>query len=524
MKRPLIVVRMLSAQVYERLFLGRWESLGGMVLLGFFVFVFLFATVHRRDLSSEWAEYSVKYFPIERYPNLIRLWIEHGYFKHGGLRFLEPVDQNPTQEVYRSNPMGFLQAAHLLERVNYWLRGKFSYMLLVLHNQAWVWFSSALLGVLGMRLAKRMELKPLYTLFLGAACAITYQTFPINLWYYWEIYPTTVLSFFAILFLLIEEVSFGRAGLPRWVMVLRGLCVFALVYTELYSALFFLAMYAVAASLLAPETHSWSRSLRTVILPAGSALGVFALQLLWVRFAYPGVRLIGAAFSYRTGLDGSTQFYVTHLDLIVTRYSLKLNAPLTLLVQSWFLFVAGGISIVLLVVLYLTRLPQLKGALLILAMALGLYVPFVFVFSQAAVIHPYGYDAYLAIPLIVALFAVLPASLERLAKNTGVITFSMILIAFCYSMVQLRVYAVTFPLKNSPEGCGSHTICQRDFPPEIGSRHPAGGPPRVPFPPLGHDSARVTLSLSSLPLVELGITPGLMIRMSSLPRILRRME
>jgi hypothetical protein len=449
----------LVQRLYERLLLGRWESLATMVLFGFLVFGFLFATVHHRDLSIELPKYAAEYFPIERYPTVIRVWIEHGYFKHGGLAFREPVDQDPTQEVWRSNPMGFMQAAHLLERMNYALRGKFSYTLLMLHNQAWVWFSSALLGMLALRLARRMEINPLYTLFFGIACAVIYQTFPINLWYYWEILPTTVLSLFAILFLLIEEVTFGRERVPRWITVLRGLCVFALVYTEPLGALFFLATYILAAVVLSPESLKRQSVLKTLILPASLALGFFALQVTWVRLNYPGIRLVGSTLMFRTGFDGSTQYYTSHLDLITSRYALKLNAPLAPLTQWGFLFVVGSLSVLALVGLYLTRLPQLRCAMLILAIALGLYVPFAFMFSQAAVIHPYDYDARLAIPLILASFAVLPACLERLTKNTGVIVLFVILAAFCYSMVQIRAYAIAFPLPHLKNGCGSGNIC-----------------------------------------------------------------
>ena len=62
-------------------------------------------------------------------------------------------------------------------------------------------------------------------------------------------------------------------------------------------------------------------------------------------------------------------------------------------------------------------------------------------------IHPYGYDIYLLLPLVVALFGVAPATLEQRSHNTGVFVYATILLAWCFAFVQLRTYAMQFPLK-----------------------------------------------------------------------------
>lgn len=444
-------------RIYERLLLGRWESFLGLLALGGVVLIFLFATVHRRDLSVDLAKpYTYTAAESTRYPKLIQFWIEQGYLKHGGLWFLQPGDVGYIDEdhprVYRSGAMGFLQVAHLLERINYTFRGKISYTLMVVHNQAWVWLSSAWLGVLGMRLSRRIGTPARYALLFGAASAVIYQTFPTNLWYYWELLPTGVIASLAILFLLIEEAGFDQERAPRWLTLARALCVFALVYAEPVSAILFLATYLLAADLLGSQALRRFSLLKTFLLPAGTALGVFALQLLFVRLSYPTVQMVGGGFMFRTGLDGSTQYYTGFLDLITSRFPFRFLPYLTPLTQWWFLFIAGNLAVLVLAGLYLRLLPELKCAILILAMAFGLYLPYVFLFSQAAVIHPYGYDVYLAIPLTLALFALLPASLERLTNNSGLFAFVAILLAFCYVMVQLRTYAMAFPLPNLPVG------------------------------------------------------------------------
>ena len=447
-----------ARRLYARLLLGGWESLAGLALFGLLVFAFLFATVHHRDLSRDWPKYGVAY-GFERYPNLIRFWIEQGYFKHGGLWFPQigdpllfgtTVDPNTTL-VAKNGNMGYLQVAHVLERINYIFRGTFSYTLMVLHNQAWVWLSSTLLGLLAMRLARRIEIKPLYALLFGVASTAIYQTFPINLWYYWEISVSAVGVVFILLFLLIEEYAYGREQTPHWFPFLRGLCVFMLIYADWFGGSFLLATYFLVAITLSSQSLKQMRPLKTVALPTGAALGIFALQIGWVRLNFPNAQWVGSGFMYRTGFDGSTRFYASHLDLITSRLLFdKFMPQWTLLPQSWFLFVAGGLSILILVGFYLTRLPQLRCAVIILALSLGYYLLMAFLFSQSAVIHPYIYDVYLVIPLILAFYAVLPASLEHLTKNSGFFAFAVMLMAFCYTMVQLRTYAMLFPLTTLP--------------------------------------------------------------------------
>ncbi len=185
--------------------------------------------------------------------------------------------------------------------------------------------------------------------------------------------------------------------------------------------------------------------------PGLAAWGVYRLQVFWVERSFPGVELVGSSLLFRTGLDGSTEILPGFSDLLSRRFSFFMPY-LEPIIQSWFLFAVGGLAILALAVLYLTKLPQLKETVSTLATGLGLYWLYVGTFSQAAVIHPYMYDALVAIPLVVALFAALPASLERLTGNTGLVTFVTVLTAFVYCFVQLRAYAVAFPQPTAPSG------------------------------------------------------------------------
>lgn len=457
MKLSRIFLRQASRDFYERLLQGRWESLTALALFGLVVMGFLFATVHRRDLEAAISQqYGSAAGRLDRYPDLIRFWIEQGYLEHGGLWFILPGDIGYIDEdhprVYRSAPMAYLQVAHLLERVCYAVKGKISYTALMLHNQGIVWLSSTLLGVLAMRLARRMKIDPLHALLLGAASTAVYQTFPINLWYYWEIYATAVAAPFIILFLLIQEITYGREPGSRFLTMLLSLCVFALASTDLLAAWFIFIAYCLAALTMAPESVKKLPVLKTLIVPAILACSLFALQVLWVKLRYPNVEFVGSTFMFRSGLDGSKQVYATHVDLVTRPLVFDFLPQMKLLTRPWFLFGGGGLAVLTVAWLYLTRLPQLKPAVFVLTIAVGVYLPYVFIFSQSAIIHPYMYDVYLAIPLTLALFAVLPAALERLTNNSGLITFAALLIALCYVMVQLRTYAIVFPLPEIPSG------------------------------------------------------------------------
>ena len=412
---------------------GGGAAMALYLVTGAAIIVFLFMTVHHRDPQETRKN--------DRYRRALIVWIEHGYFHHGGLAFKESVDQNPSQELWQSSSMGFLQGAHLLERMNYRFRGGFSDRLLVLHNQAIVLLSAALLGLMGMRSALGLGIAPRSAFVLGLACQTVYQTFPHNVWYYWEIYPTAVVSLIGIGWLICEEAGFERTIDKRWFMAVRTVAVFLLMWVEPYGSFFFVGTYVAVLFIVSPAEFKRVKVIFTVLTPAAAAVLLYTVQLLFVTIRYPLVKFTGNGFFFRTGLDGSREYMNGQWDLTTRRW------PIPWLINRWpTLFLAGTAALVIVVVLYLTKVPRLRSSLFVLCTFSGLYVPFAFMFSQAAVIHPYGYDVYLVIPLIWALFALLPAALERLSSETGVLVYVSILTAFCFTWVQLRTYAMQFPL------------------------------------------------------------------------------
>ena len=224
------------------------------------IYISLFLTVHNRDVSRSTFH--------QRHNNVIRVWIEHGYFKHGGMAFRQPVDENPRQGVWSSSTLGFMQAAHMLERISYAWKGVFSQRLMVLHNQALVWISSALLGFLAFRMVLRYDGRLTSALLLGISCQAVYQTFPFNLRFYWETYPTTVTCIFAIAFLILVEKSMRQNKLSGWYHLLLALIVFGMFYAEHFTSFMFMATYYFIALVMDPSLVKRQRHILTIILPA----------------------------------------------------------------------------------------------------------------------------------------------------------------------------------------------------------------------------------------------------------------
>ena len=79
------------------------------------------------------------------------------------------------------------------------------------------------------------------------------------------------------------------------------------------------------------------RLLAVAIVPALLALGVYAGQIAWVRARHPQMDVQGSDFLFRTGLDGATTYYGTHLDIAYGRdVALRnYNAPARPYIFRW---------------------------------------------------------------------------------------------------------------------------------------------------------------------------------------------
>jgi len=154
-------------------------------------------------------------------------------------------------------------------------------------DQAVVLLTAALIGLLGMRMARRLGLGAEQAFVLGLACQAAYQTFPQNLYYYWELLPTAAVSLVAVAWLLVEESAFESQGDQKRPVRLRSALVFLLVWIEPVSAILMIAAFLFTLFILAPDQWKRVRVLGSIITPAACGLILLALQVLWVRYRFP---------------------------------------------------------------------------------------------------------------------------------------------------------------------------------------------------------------------------------------------
>ncbi len=431
----------------DRILEGNFPTFAFYFVIGLIVFCLLFATVHKRsDLEIS------KKVP-QRYSKLIQFWFEKGYVKHGGLwifrdkdnkkygkKYWWPPENDPVKWVYRSSPMGHIFIPYLAEKLYYSITGRYSFILMRLYNQFLVLTSSALLALLAMRVCLRMGVKSYHCLLFGLYAQIIYQTFPVNLNSYWEVYYTTVMPIFFLIFLLSSELLLFNERISRKILIIRGISVFGMCYIDFPTAVFFLSFYLMACSLLWREKElNHHHIIKTIVIPTACAIILYSVQLSLVMFNNPDVQFVGSDIMFRTGFDGSTLYYTNHFDLFSGRR------------DRWsflywpYLFWAGVASLGIIVALK-HRFEWMKYPVLILATTTGLYAPFAFVFSQVTIIHPYAYDAYLVMTIILSFFSFFPAVLENLTNNHGTYVFLFGTIAFCYTMVSIREYVICYPL------------------------------------------------------------------------------
>jgi len=363
---------------------------------------------------------------------IIDRWSTHGFFASYGM--LAPVPGEKI--VYRWSSGAYFWSSFVLEKIWMAITGKYSWRLIALHNVMIALITSALFAVLAFRVLRRIGAEPLHALALAIGAQMVQFTFPDNLALYWENQSQVWWLAFAICFFLVDD-----AERP----LLQALSVFAMTYIEFIESTMFLAAYAATVILLRGERPPLRRLALLLIVPWLASMAVYQIQWQGAK-REPGVKILASGFLYRTGLDGDAELYGDHLDIaygrdIVRRHRLGNHQYLF----RWpALFFAGTAAALVVLGAYLRgRAPRL--AALALFALLGAYVLYAAVFSQAVALHPYLYDVLLATPLILALFAFVPALAEEWTQQSGVFVVVACFAATWMSMFQLRLYALCYP-------------------------------------------------------------------------------
>ncbi len=414
--------------------------------IGLIAFGYAWITVHRRSMEKLSSTDS----PIRAHA-IITHWVNHGFFASYGMLWPTPDEKF----IYRSGTGAFMVSGFLTEKVWMAMTGHYGWRLLALHNELLLLLISALLALLAYRLARRLGAEPLHAFVLGVATQMVWFTFPENLAGYWYVSEQTWCLLPAIGFLLLEERALdGRR--TRLITILQALAVFALVYIECAVGTMFIAAYVATVFLLRDDRPPLKRLGAVLLLPWVCAFAIYGIELIGVRQVskQTGAKLTGSDFLYRSGLDGDD------LDIAFGRDVVRGGRSAHLFQWKW-LFLCGVAAVLATLVAYVRgRAPQI--VIVTLIALIGSYLLYAAVFSQAVALHPYLFDVMLATPLILALFAVVPALVESQTGRMGMIVLLALFSATWLSMFQLRIYALCYP---APQ-----PAAVRDAPPQPG-RH-----------------------------------------------------
>lgn len=416
--------------------------LAAMIAIGASILTFTFRTVHLESALD-----------LATIPNAVRTnfsvryWLENGYFSNGGLA-VRP--SSPTEvHYYVTSGGGQLVSGFVATKIHHTITGRQSPLLLAVHNQVVTMLAAALLGLLAFRLARRVGASPPHALILAGCVEVLHFTFPDNLAAYWEMTGRPWFFLFAACFLLIEERA--QDGRTKTMTLAQAISVFLMAYLELVATSMFLVAYIVVA-LAVKHPIPVKRAIAVVIVPAALAFGVFRMQLRWVDVRHPEIPKTSSTFLFRSGLDGSAQYYGDHLDIAnrrdVARRDFKYNRQY-LFRWKW-LFVAGTAALIFVLIFAATGRVPVIATLSLLSMT-GTYTLYAGVFSQGMVIHPYLFDVLLVTPLLLALFCVAPAILESLTNHRGIVVATVFFLAVWVTFVQLRRYALWYPPQSTVE-------------------------------------------------------------------------
>jgi hypothetical protein len=376
----------------------------------------------------------------------IRHWCESGYFRSGGL-LVRPQAGAPGYHHYVSSTGGHMVSAFILQKLYHAATGRYSLRLIALHNTVVALLAASMLGLLAFRLVRRSGMAVLHALVLASCILAVLFTFPDNLALYWEIGGRVWFSLFAALFLLLEERAIDHR--TPVTTILQGLAAFLLTYMEFGAGVAFITSYVVASVALGSPNRIYLKRLAVVAVgPVLVALTLFGAQRSYLAARHPDAPIAGSTFLFRTGFDGSSQYYVDHLDIAYRRDTARANFRYNrehLFRWPW-LFFAGTAAFVS-VLCFAMRGVVPEISIVSLLSLLGSYLLYGAVFSQAFVIHPYLFDVLLVTPLVLALFAVAPALFESMSRpaHRGVVVVVIFFAAVWLTMAQIRQYALQYP-------------------------------------------------------------------------------
>lgn len=300
-----------------------------------------------------------------------------------------------------------------------------------LHNQLLPLLAASFLGYLSLRLARRFSVSIVYAYILGLGTQMVYQSFPNNLWFYWKTYPAAWWILFLAIFWTLEESPQSNEMKHNSFSWMKTLVLTVMYWTDGTATLFLIIFKCMVSSRKSTESSKWAAFFQSVKFPL--RLG--------------GVILAGKYILLYFGIYAPTDlseelFLQAYCDDGARGLMLKSVPPQ---LPGWNILLVSGIISIIAVLAFVKGKEQqfFHPAILLSGVAAFLFSKIVF----PEIFHAQGiYDTYLAFPIFLALFTLLPAWLETWNGHSGIFILIVITLAFCTTFVQLRNYALLYPI------------------------------------------------------------------------------
>ncbi len=423
---------------------------GAFLALGFVVCLFtLFTVNHRTEKELQSHRRS------ERAQTGITYWNEHGWFQSTGLPVRKMRPPTRAYYFYRSSTGAYLLTGFFVQKIYSWFNDGYAWHAVAIHHQLISLLTSALLALIAFRVASRFGLKPFHAFTLAVVTEVVFFTFPENLELYWEMSEMQWWMLLGLAFLLFEERTLGAEPARRTTLI-RALLVFTMAFLSVTTTPFFVAAYIAARLVVHGFFPGWKSLVAAMLIPTALALAIYKGQIALVQTLNPKMPIYGSTLMFRSGFDGSPKHYTDHADILLGRRPAAAETPDEREVRRPWLFVAGGVSILALLIAFARGRIEAFPILALSAVG-GAYALYAGIFSQAIVIHPYLYDAIIALPLILAIFTGLPALLESLTTGSGAFVLVAMFAGFIHANANLREYAMRYPQEPPPVAKGTGT-------------------------------------------------------------------
>ena len=326
--------------------------------------------------------------------------------------------------------LGFLLlTVHNRPHINYSSLNDFS--LPGIHNQILPLLAASFLGYLSMRLARRFSVSTNNAYVLGLGTQMAYQSFPNNLWFYWKTYPAAWWVLFLAIFWTMEENPESDEVEQNSFFWIKALVLTGMYWVDATATFFLIIFKSMVFYRNSTEVSKWTSFFLNAKFPLGLGGAVVAGKFILI---YMGINA-------PAGLSGEffLQAYCNDGIRGLTSQSLPPQLP------GWNILLASGIISIIAVLAFVRKKEQqfFHMAFLLSGVAAFLFSKIVF----PEIFHSHGiYDTYLAFPLFLALFTLLPAWLETWNGHSGIFVLIAITVAFCTTFIQLRNYAVLYPI------------------------------------------------------------------------------